>query len=151
MAYINHVTLVGNLTRDAELKYTNSGQAVSNISVAVNRRTKRGEQWVEEAHFFDCTVWGRTAEALIQYLVKGKMVGIEGQLRQERWEQEGRSRSKVTISVNNLQLLGGGRSDAAPAGEPGAAPGRPAGGAEPARGGGIPAADDFGDDDPIPF
>lgn len=151
MANINHVTLVGNLTRDAELKYTNSGQAVSNIALAVNHRRRRDDQWVEEAHYFDCVVWGRTAEVLNQYLVKGKQVGIEGQLRQDRWEQEGRPRSRVVISVNNLQLLGG-RNDVAPREEqPGAPPaGRPAGGAPPARAaGGIPPADEFDDD--IPF
>lgn len=76
MADINHVTLVGRLTRDAELKYTNSGQAVSNIALAVNQRRRREDQWVDEAHFFDCVVWGRTAEVLNQYLVKGKQVGL---------------------------------------------------------------------------
>lgn len=153
MADINHVTLVGRLTRDAELKYTNSGQAVSNIALAVNQRRRRDDQWVDEAHFFDCVVWGRTAEALNQYLVKGKQVGIEGQLRQRRWEQEGRTRSIVEISVINLQLLGG-RNDMAPREEPGAPPpSRPAGppsGPPPARAaGGIPPADEFDDD--IPF
>lgn len=149
MADINHVTLVGRLTRDAELKYTNSGQAVSNISLAVNQRRRRDEQWVDEAHFFDCVVWGRTAEVLNQYLVKGKQVGVEGQLRQNRWEQEGRTRSRVEISVNNIQLLGG-RNDAAPRDEPGAAPGGPPATAAADRGGGqIPPADEFGDD--IPF
>ena len=149
MADINHVTLVGRLTRDAELKYTNSGQAVSNISIAVNQRRRRDDQWVDEAHFFDCVVWGRTAEALNTYLVKGKQVGIEGQLRQNRWEQEGRTRSRVEISVNNIQLLGG-RNDQAPREEPGAAPVARPSAAAPARGsGGIPSADEFDDD--IPF
>lgn len=150
MADINHVTLVGRLTRDAELKYTNSGQAVSNIALAVNQRRRRDDQWVEEAHYFDCVVWGRTAEVLNQYLVKGKQIGIEGQLRQNRWEQEGRTRSRVEISVNNVQLLGS-RNDVAPREEPGAPPAsRPAGDAPPARAaGGIPPADEFTDD--IPF
>ena len=149
MADINHVTLVGRLTRDAELKYTNSGQAVSNISLAVNQRRRRDDQWVDEAHFFDCVVWGRTAEVLNTYLVKGKQVGIEGQLRQNRWEQEGRTRSRVEISVNNIQLLGG-RNDQAPREEPGAAPVARPSAAAPARGsGGIPSADEFDDD--IPF
>ena len=149
MADINHVTLVGRLTRDAELKYTNSGQAVSNISLAVNQRRRRDDQWVDEAHFFDCVVWGRTAEALNPYLVKGKQVGVEGQLRQSRWEQEGRTRSRVEISVINLQLLGG-RNDQPPREDPGAAPGARPAAAAPARGsGGIPAADEFDDD--IPF
>lgn len=106
MADINHVSLVGRLTRDADLKYTNSGQAVSNISLAVNQRRRRDNEWIDEAHFFDCVLWGKSAEALNSYLVKGKQVGVEGQLRQNRWEQEGRTRSKVEISVNNIQLLG---------------------------------------------
>ena len=148
MADINHVTLVGRLTRDAELKYTNSGQAVSNIGLAVNQRRRRDDQWVDEAHFFDCVVWGRTAEVLNQYLVKGKQVGIEGQLRQRRWEQEGRTRSIVEISVSNLQLLGG-RNDVAPREEPGAPPASRPSGPPPARAGGIPPADEFDDD--IPF
>ena len=149
MADINHVTLVGRLTRDAELKYTNSGQAVSNIALAVNQRRRRDDQWVDEAHFFDCVVWGRTAEVLSPYLVKGKQVGIEGQLRQNRWEQEGRTRSRVEISVNNIQLLGG-RNDQPPREEPGAAPGTRPAAAAPARGsGGIPPAEEFDDD--IPF
>jgi single-strand DNA-binding protein len=149
MADINHVTLVGRLTRDAELKYTNSGQAVSGISLAVNQRRKRDDQWVEEAHFFDCVVWGRTAEALNPYLVKGKQVGVEGQLRQNRWEQEGRTRSKVEISVNNIQLLGG-RNDQPPREEPGDAPvSRPAAATPAPAAGGIPPADEFDDD--IPF
>ena len=144
MADINHVTLVGRLTRDAELKYTNSGQAVSKIGIAINQRRRRDDQWVDEAHFFDCVVWGRTAEALNPYLVKGKQVGIEGQLRQDRWEQDGRSRSRVEIFVNNLQLLGGRNEGAAPRDD------GPAGRAPQPRGGApLPAADDFDDD--IPF
>jgi len=107
MADINRVILVGRLTRDAELKYTNSGSAVSKFSLAINRRRKVGEQWTDEANFFDVVVWGRTAEALTPYLVKGKQVGVEGELRQNRWEQDGQPRSKVEISATNVQLLGG--------------------------------------------
>jgi single-strand DNA-binding protein len=107
MADINHVVLVGRLTRDAELKYTAGGQAVCKFSVAVNRRKKSGEQWVDEANFFDIVLWGRQGETLNQYLQKGKQVGVEGELRQDRWEQDGQNRSKVEIVANNLQLLGG--------------------------------------------
>ncbi|MDR0374583.1 MAG: single-stranded DNA-binding protein [Treponema sp.] len=110
MADINHVVLVGRLTRDAELKYTANGQAVCKFSIAVNRRKKSGEQWVEEANFFDIVVWGRQGEALNQYLVKGKLIGVDGELRQDRWEQDGQNRSKIEIIANNLQLLGGGAS-----------------------------------------
>jgi single-strand DNA-binding protein len=108
MADINHVVLVGRLTRDAELKYTSGGQAVCKFSLAVNRRRKNGDQWVDEANFFDVVLWGRQGESLNQYLMKGKMVGVDGELRQDRWEQEGQNRSKVEIVAANIQLLGGG-------------------------------------------
>ena len=107
MPDLNHVVLIGRLTRDAELKYTANGQAVCKFSIAVNRRRKNGEQWVDEANFFDIVVWGRQGETLNQYLVKGKLVGVDGELRQDRWEQDGQNRSKVEIVANNLQLLGG--------------------------------------------
>jgi single-strand DNA-binding protein len=108
MIDLNRVVLIGRLTRDAELKYTANGQAVCKFSIAVNRRKKNGEQWVDEANFFDVVVWGRQGESLNQYLVKGKQVGIDGELRQDRWEQDGQNRSKVEVVVNNIQLLGGG-------------------------------------------
>ena len=107
MADLNHVVLIGRLTRDAELKYTSGGQAVCKFSIAVNRRKKNGDQWEDEASFFDIVVWGRQGESLNQYLVKGKMVGVDGELRQDRWQQDGQNRSKVEIVANYLQLLGG--------------------------------------------
>ncbi|MDR0450580.1 MAG: single-stranded DNA-binding protein [Treponema sp.] len=107
MADLNHVVLIGRLTRDAELKYTASGQAVCKFSIAVNRRRKNGDQWEDEANFFDIVLWGRQGESLNQYLVKGKMIGIEGELRQDRWQQDGQNRSRVEIVANNIQLLGG--------------------------------------------
>ena len=108
MADLNHVVLLGRLTRDAELKYTANGQAVCKFSIAVNRRRRNGDQWEDEANFFDIVVWGRQGESLAQYLTKGKMVGVDGELRQDRWQQDGQNRSKVEIIANNLQLLGGG-------------------------------------------
>jgi len=108
MADLNHVSLIGRLTRDAELKYTSGGQAVCKFSIAVNRRKKNGDQWEDEANFFDIVVWGRQGESLHPYLVKGKMVGVDGELRQDRWQQDGQNRSKVEIIANYLQLLGGG-------------------------------------------
>jgi single-strand DNA-binding protein len=110
MADINQVVLVGRLTRDAELKYTNTGTAVCKISLAVNRRRKSNDEWINEASFFDVVLWGKMGEAVSQYLVKGKQVGIVGELRQNKWEQDGQTRSKVEIVASNLQLLGG-RSD----------------------------------------
>jgi len=108
VADVNHVVLIGRLTRDAELKYTSGGMAVCKFALAVNKRRKQGEQWVDEANFFDIVLWGRSGETLNQYLVKGKQVAVEGELHQNRWEQEGQSRSKVEIMANNVQLLGGG-------------------------------------------
>jgi single-strand DNA-binding protein len=139
---INHVVLVGNLTRNAELKYTNSGMAISTFSIAVNQRRKKDDQWVDEAHFFDVEYFGKAAEAVNQYLVKGKQVGVEGSLRQDRWEKDGQARSKVKITANNIMLLGG-----RPQGQaPGASP-APSGGHEPAES--SPPTDTFEDD--IPF
>jgi single-strand DNA-binding protein len=155
MADLNHVVLIGRLTRDAELKYTASGQAVCKFSIAVNRRRKNGDQWEDEANFFDIVVWGRQGESLNQYLIKGKMVGVDGELRQDRWQQEGQNRSKVEIVANYLQLLGGspgggngggGFSGAANAGGPAASPERPGQNSGPP----VPSAGDgFADD--IPF
>jgi single-strand DNA-binding protein len=119
MADINHVVLVGRLTRDAELKYTAGGQAVCKFSLAINRRRKSGDQWVDEANFFDVVLWGRQGEALNQYLTKGKMIGVDGELRQDRWEQEGQNRSKVEIVAANIQLLGGGPGGSGGAGSGG--------------------------------
>ena len=108
MADINHVTLIGRLTRDAELKYTSGGQAVCKFSIAVNRRKKNGDQWEDEANFFDIVLWGKQGESLQTYLVKGKMIGVDGELRQDRWQQDGQNRSKIEIIANYVQLLGGG-------------------------------------------
>ena len=113
MADLNHVVLIGRLTRDAELKYTASGQAVCKFSVAVNRRKKVGDQWEDEANFFDIVLWGKQGESLQSYLVKGKMVGIDGELRQDRWQQDGQNRSRIEINANYIQLLntGNGQSN----------------------------------------
>jgi single-strand DNA-binding protein len=142
MADINHVVLVGRLTKNAELKYTNNGAAVSKFSIAINQRRKKDDQWIDEAHFFDIVLWGKTAESLNPYLMKGKQVGIEGQLRQNRWEQEGQSRSKVEIFATNVMLLGPKSQASAPEAQPAGS-----GGKEFPEG--QPQADNFEDD--IPF
>jgi len=103
---INRVVLVGRLTRDAELRYTNSGTAICRFSIANNYRRKVGDNWTEEANFFDCALMGRRGEALQKYMTKGTQVAIEGELRQNRWEQDGQNRSKVEIFVTDVQLLG---------------------------------------------
>ncbi len=106
MEDLNRVILISRLTRDAEVQYTNTGLAIGKMGVAVNRRKKSGDQWIDEANFFDVTLFGKRAESLAQYLLKGTQVAVEGQLRQERWEQDGMKRSKVTIEATNIQLLG---------------------------------------------
>ena len=137
-ADINHVVLVGRLTRDAELKYTNSGFPVARLLIAVTVRRKRNEDWVEEGNFFDAVLWGKLGEVLSQYLLKGKQIAIEGQLRQDKWEQDGQPRSKVEIVCSNIELLGG---------RPSGAPSDSSHAAEAPQDSG--ATDDFEDD--IPF
>ena len=106
MASFNRVVLVGNLTRDVELRRTKNNTAVTDISIAVNERVKKNEQWVDEVHFFDITLWGRLAEIAAEYLSKGSSVLIEGKLKHDRWEQDGQKRSKVGIVGEKMQMLG---------------------------------------------
>ncbi len=150
---INTVVIAGNLVRDAELKYTNNGLAICEFSVAVNDQRKQGDAWVDEAHFFDVTVFGRRGEAIQRYLTKGKTVAIEGKLKQDRWQnQEGQNRSKVGIVANNVMLLGGrdggsGGSESSSGNRSGSAPSGNAGDGGNSSGGF--GGDDFPDD--IPF
>jgi len=106
MASYNRVILVGNLTRDPELRYIPSGTAVSDVGLAVNDRIKRGDQWVDEVTFVDVTLWGRTAEIANEYLSKGSPVLIEGRLKLDRWEKEGQKHSKLKVIGERLQMLG---------------------------------------------
>ncbi len=104
----NKVIMVGNLTRDIELKYTGTGMAIAKTAIATNRRfkTQSGEQ-KEETCFIDITLFGRAAEIANQYLGKGSRVLIEGRLIFEQWtDQSGNKRSKHSIAVDNLQMLG---------------------------------------------
>ena len=135
MADINKVILVGRITRDSELTYTHGGYPILKFSIAVNKRRKQGDEYVDEASFFDVRVWGKTAESIGPYTNKGQQVAIEGALKQERWEtQSGDTRSRVVIDSSYLQLLGGKREDSASprAGAP-PRPGAPARGQAPPR------------------
>lgn len=107
MASYNRVVLVGNLTRDPELRYIPSGTAVSEIGLAVNDRVKKGDQWVDETTFVDVTLWARTAEVANQYLNKGSSVLIEGRLKLDQWEKDGQKRSKLRVVADKMQMLGG--------------------------------------------
>src|SRR5512136_1151218 len=108
---INQVILVGRLTRDMELKYTNTGFAIGKISIAVNRRCKKGDEWIDEVNFFNITLMGKIAESLNKFLVKGKQIGVEGELHQSRWESDGQARSSVEIYAGKIQLIGGNRQE----------------------------------------
>ena len=108
MASYNRVILVGNLTRDVELRYTQSGLAVTDIGLAINdRRKNQAGDWVEEATFVDVTFWGRTAEVAGEYLSKGSSVLIEGRLKLDTWETDGQKRSKLHVVCERMQMLGG--------------------------------------------
>ena len=108
MADINTATLIGNLTRDEELTYTPGGMAVGKLSIAINRRVKKNQEWVDEANYFDVVIFAKQAENLQKFLTKGKQIGVTGFLKQERWrDQNGQSRSAIKIVANDIQLLGG--------------------------------------------
>ena len=110
MTDINNVTLIGRLTRDLgenDFAYSNSGTARANVSIAVNRAKKQGDEWVDKVSYFDITIWGKTAENLKPYLTKGKQIGVSGHLKQDRWEKDGQKHSRVSIVADVVQLLGG--------------------------------------------
>lgn len=150
-ADINKAILVGRLTRDAELSYTPSGYPLCKFSVAVNRKKKQGDEWVDEVSFFDVTSWGKRGEAISQYLTKGKQVGIDGALRQDRWEDknDGSKRSKVYIDAGNIQLLGGKSEGARPAPQADPAARQPGASSASNNVAGAPNAANFTDD--VPF
>ena len=119
MTDINHVVIVGRLTRDLgtdekSFGYVASGQARANISIAVNRSKKQGDEWVDESNFFDVTIWGKTAENLKPKLLKGTQIIVDGYLKQDRWEKDGQKFSKVSIVANSVELAGGKKEGGSP-------------------------------------
>jgi single-strand DNA-binding protein len=107
MASFNRVVLLGNLTRDIELRYIGNGTAVTDVGLAVNDRVKKNDQWVDETTFVDITLWGRTAEVANEYLSKGSSVLIEGRLKMESWEKDGQKRTKLKVVGERMQMVGG--------------------------------------------
>ncbi len=123
MASYNRVVLVGNITRDLDLRYVGNNTAVCEIGLAVNDRRKAANgEWVEETTFVDVTLWGRTAEIANEYLSKGSSVLIEGRLKLDTWEKDGQKRSKLRVIGERMVMLGG----------RGGSPG-PSGGGRPSR------------------
>ncbi len=104
---INKVVISGNLTRDGELRTTQSGTSILRFGVAVNeRRRNQNGEWEDYANFVDCTMWGKRADALAQYLTKGTKVAIEGRLHYSAWQaQDGSKRSKLDVTVDELEFM----------------------------------------------
>ncbi|MBO7123289.1 MAG: single-stranded DNA-binding protein [Treponema sp.] len=110
MTDLNVSVLIGRVTRDIgenDFGYLPNGTARMNTSIAVNRSVKKGDSWTDEVSYFDITIWGKTAENLKPYIKKGTQISVQGYLKQDRWEKEGRKMSKVVIVANEVRLLGG--------------------------------------------
>lgn len=101
----NKIILIGNLTRDPEIRYTPSGVAVATVPIAVNSRYRQGEELKEETLFIDAIVFGKQAETCTQYLNKGRMVLVEGRLRERRWEYEGQKRNRFEVIATNVRFF----------------------------------------------
>lgn len=147
MANLNKVMLIGNLTRDPELRYTPKGTAVADIGLAVNRVWSNDQgQRQEETTFIDVTLWGRQAELAQQYLTKGRGAYIEGRLQMDTWEDKetGKKRSKLKVIGENLQFLPDGKGGSAGGAPPQVQSSGPASGASTSP------DEDYQDDD-IPF
>jgi single-strand DNA-binding protein len=123
---VNVSMMIGRVVRDAETKIVPSGVTLASFSIAVSYRHGHGDQMVEETSFFDIELWGRGAEALAQYIKKGKQLAVVGRNKQQRWETpEGEKRSRVVVVANTIELLGGNPRDSSE--EPrSSAPARPA-------------------------
>lgn len=108
MRGFNKVVLMGNLTRDPELRTTPTGQNVASFSLAVNRSWKNAQGEQQEAvDYIDCNIWGKPAEIITQYMKKGSGILVSGRLQQRSWEQEGQKRSKVEVVVEDFNFVGG--------------------------------------------
>ena len=120
MASFNKVMLMGNLTRDPELRYTSNGSAVTNFGLAVNRKFKQGDEWKEDVCFVDITVWGKQGENCAEFLSKGRPAFVEGRLQYSTWESDGQKKSKLEVVANTVQFLGfrGDSQGGPPAGPP---------------------------------
>jgi single-strand DNA-binding protein len=156
MANLNKVMLIGNLTRDPELRYTPKGTAVADIALAINRVWNNEQnQRQEETTFVDITLWGRQAELAQQYLTKGRGAYIEGRLQMDTWDdkQTGQKRSKLKVVAESLQFLPDGKGSSGgqiPQGGGQQSSRPPQQGGRP-QGASAAPPEDYGDEDDIPF
>ena len=111
MTDINNVFLIGRCVSNMELKYISSGTACGNFSLAVNKSFKMEGTLKEHCSFFDIVVWGKIAESLAPYLLKGKQIAVTGELKQDRWTKDGYTKSKVQVVASTIQLLGGNKNE----------------------------------------
>ncbi len=152
MANLNKVMLIGNLTRDPELRHTPKGSAVADLGLAVNRKVQDGNGgWKEEVTFVDVTVWGSSAENAQKYLTKGRGVFIEGRLQMDVWDDKatGQKRSKLKVVADILQYLPDGKGGAPRQFSDNSTGGEDGGGSR--QGGSAAPADDYQEEDDIPF
>ncbi len=103
---LNQVVLIGNCVRDVAISYTQGRMCIGKVSLASNRSVKQNGQWVSEVSYFDVTIFGKTAENLQPYLLKGQKIAVSGILKQDRWEKDGHKFSKIGIIANIVQLIG---------------------------------------------
>jgi single-strand DNA-binding protein len=115
MASFNKVILLGNLTRDPEVRYTPNGAAVASFSIAVNRKFKQGDATKDDVSYIDIVVFGKQAEACGHYLNKGDSILIDGRLQQRRWEDNGQKRSKIEVVANQVNFMPKRQGQSAPA------------------------------------
>ncbi len=146
MISFNKVILIGNLTRDPEIRYTPGGTAVANFRMAVNRKYKQGDEFREEVCYIDIVVFGKQAESCGQYLNKGSGVIVEGRLQEKRWEsEEGQKRSKHEVVAQTVRFLPK-RQDAT-----GGAERTTTGASAPSGGGAASGLEDEAVDQDVPF
>jgi single-strand DNA-binding protein len=151
MANLNKVMLLGNLTRDPELRHTPKGSAVADLGIAVNRKVQDGNGgWKDETTFVDVTVWGASAENAQKYLTKGRGVFIEGRLQMDVWDDKatGQKRSKLKVVADNLQFLPDGKGGSRSPNEGGYTETHDGGSRQ---GGSAGPMDDYQEEDDIPF
>ena len=102
---LNSVNIMGNLTRDPEIRFTPAGKGVCSLSIANNRIYTKNNEKVTEVSYFDVEVWGPTADNCVKYLKKGSGIIVEGRLRQDRWEKDGKTQSRVRITANSVHFM----------------------------------------------